>query len=36
MPDVLAEVRSEWVASHGFQFLDAIHRAIVETLHIHE
>ena len=33
MPDVLAEVRSGWVASHGSQFLDAIHAAIVETLH---
>ena len=36
MPDVLVEVRSGWVASHGFQFLDAIHRAIVETLHTPE
>src|SRR5258707_12184042 len=36
MPDVLAEVRSGWVASHGSQFLDAIHGAIVETLHTPE
>ena len=36
MPDVLAEVRSGWVASHGSQFLDAIHAAIVETLHTPE
>jgi hypothetical protein len=33
MPDVLAEVRKGWVASRGVQFLDAIHAAIVETLH---
>jgi hypothetical protein len=36
MPDVLAEVRSGWVASHGSQFLEAIHGAIVETLHTPE
>jgi phenylpyruvate tautomerase PptA (4-oxalocrotonate tautomerase family) len=33
MPDVLAEVRKGWVASRGVQFLDAVHAAIVETLH---
>jgi hypothetical protein len=36
MPDVLAEVRKGWVASRGVQFLDAIHAAIVETLHTPE
>ena len=36
MPDVLAEVRKGWVASRGIQFLDAIHAAIVETLHTPE
>jgi hypothetical protein len=33
MPDVLAEVRKGWLAGRGSQFLDAIHGAIVETLH---
>jgi hypothetical protein len=33
MPDVLAEVRSGWVAGRGPQFLDAVHAAIVEALH---
>jgi hypothetical protein len=36
MPDVLAEVRKGWVANRGGQFLDAIHAAIVETLHTPE
>jgi hypothetical protein len=36
MPDVLAEVRTGWVASRGVQFLGAIHAAIVETLHTPE
>jgi phenylpyruvate tautomerase PptA (4-oxalocrotonate tautomerase family) len=33
MPDVLAEVRRGWLAGRGTPFLDAIHAAIVETLH---
>ena len=33
MPDVLAEVRSGWVAGRGPQFLEAVHAAIVEALH---
>jgi Tautomerase enzyme len=36
MPDVLAEMRKGWVASRGVRFLDAIHAAIVETLHTPE
>jgi hypothetical protein len=36
MPDVLAEVRSGWVASRGSQFLDAIHAAVAEALHTPE
>jgi hypothetical protein len=36
MPDVLAEVRKGWLAGRGAQFLDAIHRAIVEALHTPE
>lgn len=32
MPDVLAEVRSGWLAGEGSRFLDAIQTAIADTL----
>ena len=32
MPDVLAEVRSGWLAGRGSQLLDAIHAGIVEPV----
>ncbi|MGH6677989.1 MAG: tautomerase family protein [Bradyrhizobium sp.] len=33
MPDVLAEVRQGWIGNEVASFLEAIHAAVVETLH---
>jgi phenylpyruvate tautomerase PptA (4-oxalocrotonate tautomerase family) len=32
MPDVLVEVKGFWLGEQKFQFLDAVHAALIETL----
>ncbi len=34
MPDVLVEVRGDWVSSRKAEFLDAIHGALVKSLRV--